>query len=95
MTIPHAVIPQQPDHADHAAPADPGAVEPKVRAATAASASSAATLLPFVLWLLSVYVFDGQVPLPVQGMVGLVITGACTFAAGYAARHVDRAQSTT
>jgi hypothetical protein len=60
-------------------------VEPKVRAATAA-----ATLVPFVLWLLSAYVFDGDVPLPVQGLVVTVVTGGCTFAAGYMARHVDR-----
>lgn len=78
--------------ADHAPRyIDPTAIEPKVRAATAAGASSAATLLPFVLWLLSAHVFHGDVPLPVQGFVGLLVTGACTFAAGYYARHVDRA----
>jgi hypothetical protein len=70
---------------------DPGRhpVEPKVKAATAGG-SVAAVLVPFVLWLLSVYVFGGEVPLPVQGAVGLVVTAACTFAAGYLARHVDR-----
>jgi hypothetical protein len=89
----YLVTPQTPDVADHAAPddvADGRTVEPKVRAATAAGASSAATLLPFVLWLLATYVFHGEVPLPVQGAVGLVITGASTLAAGYYARHVDR-----
>jgi hypothetical protein len=80
--------PQTDGVADHAAPTY--AVEPKVRAATAASASSAATLLPFVLWLLGTYVFPDGVPLPVQGFAGLIITGACTFAAGWTARHVDR-----
>ncbi len=88
-----ALIPQVDGIADHAPPADPGAVEPKVAAATAASASSAAVLLPFVLWALGTYAFHGDVPVPVQGMVGLVITGACTFLAGYRARHVDRAPS--
>lgn len=73
---------------DHAAPAVP--VEPKVKAATAAGASSAAVLLPFVLWLLGVYVFPDGVPVPVQGLVGLVVTGAATFAAGWSARHVNR-----
>jgi hypothetical protein len=68
-------------------------VEPKVKAATIASSATAA-VLPFVLWLLAVYVFDGEVPLPVQGVVGSVVTGALTFAAGYWARHVDRAQPT-
>jgi hypothetical protein len=72
----------------------PHPVEPKVRAATAAGASSAAVLVPFVLWLLGTYLFRGDVPLPVQGFVGLVITGGCTFVAGYYARHVDRAPST-
>jgi hypothetical protein len=76
--------------ADHAAPATPAAIEPKVTAATAASAGSAATILPFVLWLLATYLFHGDVPLPVQGVVGLAVTGACTFAAGYTARHVNR-----
>lgn len=88
------VIAQIPDVADHAAPPDPAAIEPKVRAATAAGATSAAVLLPFVLWLLGAYLFHGDVPVPVQGFAGLVITGACTFAAGYSARHVDRAQLT-
>lgn len=69
------------------------AVEPKVRAATwAASASS--LLLPAVLWALGVYVFGGEVPLPLQSLVGVLVTGACTFAAGYYARHVDRAEAT-
>jgi hypothetical protein len=85
------MITQTDGVADHAPPVDPAAVEPKVRAATAASASSAATLLPFVLWLLGTYLFPDGVPLPVQGFAGLVVTGACTFAAGYYARHVDRA----
>lgn len=69
--------------------ADADDVEPKVKAATAASAATAA-VLPFVLWLLQAYLFDGEVPLPVQGFVGFVVTGACTFVAGYRARHVDR-----
>jgi hypothetical protein len=89
VPMPHVVLEQIPDVADHAAP-DPGAVEPKVRAATAAASSSAAVLLPFVLWLLGTYLFHGDVPIPVQGMTGLVITGLSTFAAGYAARHVNR-----
>jgi hypothetical protein len=82
------ITPQIDGVADHADLSR--AVEPKVRAATLAGGSSAATLLPFVLWLLSVYVFHGDVPLPVQGAAGLLITGACTFAAGWSARHVDR-----
>jgi len=87
------MIPQTDGVPDHAAPddaLDASAVEPKVRAATLAGGGSAATILPFVLWLLATYVFEGDVPLPVQGFVGLVVTGGCTFAAGYLARHVNR-----
>lgn len=68
----------------------PDVIEPKVRAATAAGATAAGVLVPFVLWLLAAYVFHGEVPLPVEGFVGLLVTGACVFAAGYHARHVDR-----
>lgn len=85
-------MPNLPDVADHAAPATATAIEPKVTAATAASASSAAVLLPFVLWLLGTYLFHGAVPVPVQALAGLLITGGLTFAAGYRARHVDRVQ---
>jgi hypothetical protein len=65
------------------------AVEPKVRAATW-GASASALVLPAVLWALGVYVFDGEVPLPLQSIIGVLVSGACTFAAGYYARHVDR-----
>lgn len=81
-------MPQIDGVADHQAPAeaaDPSSVEPKVKAATAA-----ATVAAFVLWVLGAYVFDGVVPLPVQGLVGLVVTGGSTFVGGYYARHVDR-----
>jgi hypothetical protein len=65
------------------------AIEPKVKASTAAS-SGAAIVLAFVLWLLSSYVFHGDVPLPVSAFAGLVIVGGSTFAAGYLAPHVNR-----
>lgn len=89
MTAPGT--PQTVNVADHAAPADPTAIEPKVIAATIASGASAATLLPFVLWLLGAVLFHGAaVPSQVQAFAGLVITGGCTLAAGYRARHVNR-----
>jgi hypothetical protein len=66
------------------------AIEPKVKASTAAS-SGAAIVLAFVLWLLSSYVFHGDVPLPVSAFAGLLIVGGSTFAAGYLAPHVQRA----
>jgi len=71
--IRHIVVEQRPNVADHAAPADDGSpVDP------AAVAQYTATLLPAVLWLLGVYVFDGGVPMPLQGAVGLAVTGLCT-----------------
>lgn len=82
-------MPQIANVADHAAPTAATAVEPKVRAATAAAATTAGVILPLVLWLLTSYV--GEVPVAVQGAVGTILTGALTFAAGYYARHVNRA----
>jgi hypothetical protein len=79
--------------ADHAAPeplglveaVDPSTVEPKV---VAASVSSAVAGL--IVWLLSAYVFHGAVPDAVIGAVGVLVTTAATFTAGWLARHVDR-----
>ncbi len=69
----HTVIPHRDGIADHAAPADDGSpVDP------AAVAQYTATLLPAVLWLLGVYVFDGGVPMPLQGAIGLAVTGMCS-----------------
>lgn len=73
--------------ADHQAPATATQIEPKVTAATAAS-SAAGILLPLLLWVLTTWV--GEVPVPVQAAIGTLLTGACTFAAGYYARHVNR-----
>lgn len=81
-------MPNLPDVADHQAPATATAVEPKVTAATAAASTAAGILLPLLLWLLTTYV--GEVPVAVQSAVGTLLTGVCTFAAGYYARHVDR-----
>jgi hypothetical protein len=77
-----------PGVADHAPTTLPAtAVEPKVTAATAAAAT-ASVLLPVLVWLLTTYV--GPVPVLVQGALGTLLTGACTFVAGWRARHVDR-----
>lgn len=67
----------------------PGAIEPKVRAATAAASTAAGVLVPAVLWLIG-RLLGADVPVAFEGLIGLLITGVCTFAAGYAARHVDR-----
>ena len=69
-------------------------VETKVKAATVAGAGSAAVVTPFVVWVMDQLFFDGaaapDVPLPVVGFVGLVVSGGCTFAAGWYAKHTPR-----
>lgn len=62
-----------------------GPVEAKVKAATAAAVVTA-----FVLWLLSRYVFRGEVPAPVEGVVTLAVIGAATWLASYFAKHTPR-----
>lgn len=69
-------------------------VERKVKAATAAGAGSAAVVTPFVVWVVDQMWFNGdaapEVPLSVVGVIGLVVTGLCTLAAGYWAKHSPR-----
>jgi hypothetical protein len=69
-------------------------VETKVKAATVAGAGSAAIVTPFVIWVVDAVAFNGDaapdVPLPVVGVIGLVVTGVCTFVAGYWAKHSPR-----
>jgi hypothetical protein len=66
-------------------------VETKVKAATAAGAGTAGVLTPFVIWLVDEMSFNGgaapEVPLPVIGLIGLMVTGVGTFVAGWYARH--------
>lgn len=68
--------------------------ETKVKAATAAGAGSAAILTPFMIWVVDQLAFHGDaapdVPLPVVGAIGLVVTGASAFAAGWWAKHSPR-----
>lgn len=59
--------------------------EPKVKAATAASASTA-----FVLWVLGTYVFQSDVPQPVSGLVAVIVPALVTFVAGYVAPVANR-----
>jgi hypothetical protein len=79
--MPYTVTPHELGVADHAAPATRATVDP------AAVAQYSATLLPAVLWLLGVYVFDGGVPMPLQGAVGLLVTALCTALVRWV-RHV-------
>lgn len=94
MTLPSAQTPGP----DHAAPeyevVSASAVEPKTKAATAAGAGSAAVITPAVVLLVDQLFYGGgdiDVPLPYVGVIGLFVTGVCTFAASYLARHVNRA----
>jgi hypothetical protein len=66
-------------------------VEPKVQAATASAAITAGMIVPVVLWLLGAYVFGGTVPPQLADALTMLLTAGLTFAAGYRARHVDRA----
>jgi uncharacterized membrane protein YeaQ/YmgE (transglycosylase-associated protein family) len=60
-------------------------VEPKVKAAT-----TSALIVGFVVQLLSLYVFHGEVPDVVVALVGSIVTAVLTFVAGWLARHVNR-----
>lgn len=90
-------MPQIPGVPDHAAPQyeviSPTAIEPKTKAATI-GAGAGSVVTGFVLYLLDAWLWNGEadpaVPLPVVLFVGLVVTGLCTFAGGYFARHVQR-----
>jgi hypothetical protein len=68
--------------------------ESKVKAATVGAAGSAAVITPFVIWVVDVLAFNGDaapdVPLPVVGVIGLVVTGVSAFVAGYWAKHSPR-----
>lgn len=72
----------------------PAPIEAKVKAATAGAAGSAAVITPAVIWAVDALWFNGQaapdVPLPLVGLVGLVVTGGCAFAAGWWAKHTAR-----
>ncbi|MEU4781869.1 hypothetical protein [Micromonospora sp. NPDC023633] len=72
----------------------PSPIETKVKAATVGGAGSAAVITPAALWLIDELWFNGtaapDVPLPLVGLVGLVVTGVCAFVGGYLARHTAR-----
>lgn len=60
-------------------------VEAKVKAAT-----TAATIVAFVLSALGSYVFHGAPPDWAQVAVETIVTGALTFVAGWLARHTPQ-----
>lgn len=61
-------------------------IEAKVKAST-----TAATVAAAVVGLLGAYVFHGNVPGWVQPIIGAVVTGGLTFAAGWLTKHTPRA----
>ncbi|GAB2961210.1 hypothetical protein GCM10027280_57490 [Micromonospora polyrhachis] len=69
-------------------------VEAKVKVATVAGAGSAGVIAPFIVWVVDqlFYAGDGppEVPLPVVGLIGLIVTGVGTFLGGWSARHTPR-----
>lgn len=64
--------------------------ETKVKAATVASSATT-----FVLWILATYVFHGNVPQIVAGIIALVVPGLVTWAAAYRAAHTPRPTAST
>lgn len=62
-----------------------GPVETKVTVA-----SVTAFITAGVLWLLGQYVFHGDVPAPLSGLILAAVTGVVTFAAAWFARHTPR-----
>ncbi|WBP87033.1 hypothetical protein [Kitasatospora cathayae] len=60
-----------------------GPISGKVTASTVAAAGTT-----MVCNILGPYVFHGQVPNDIQGLIDSGIAAAVTFAAGYMARHV-------
>jgi drug/metabolite transporter (DMT)-like permease len=74
-----------------------GDVEPKVKASVSAGAGAALVLTPFFVWVADLVFWNGDaapdVPIPVVGAIGFVVTGVASFIAGYAARHVNRASA--
>lgn len=91
MTLPSETTPG-PDHAYEVL--DEKSVEPKTKAAPIGAASGA-VVSAFLVWAADQIWWNGadiepSVPLPVIGIIGLVVTSAGSFIASYSARHVNR-----
>lgn len=90
--LPRSRLTPGPDHAAYEVLPD-RAIEPKTTAATVSGAGSAAIITPAVLLLVDQVFYGGgelDVPLEYVSVIGLVVTGVCTFVASYFARHVNR-----
>lgn len=83
---------------DHAAPeyetVSGSEVEPKVKGAVL-GAGAGVILTDFLVWSADELWWNGteapEVPIPVAGLIGLVVTAGLAFAGGFLARHVNRA----
>jgi hypothetical protein len=91
----------RPGIPDHAAPEPRYEVlpsnktEPKVKAATA-GAGAGSVITTFSIWVIDELWYSGEsppeVPFAVVALVGLAVTTGLTYAAGFFARHVNRAE---
>lgn len=72
---------------------DADAVEPKVKGA-AVGATAGVIVTDFLVWGADELFWNGDaapnVPFPVAGFIGLVVTVGLTFLGGFVARHVNR-----
>ncbi len=60
-------------------------VEAKVKTGAATAA-----IVGLLMTLLNAYVFKGNTPVWVEGVLGTLVTGGLTFAVGYLTRHTTR-----
>jgi CDP-diglyceride synthetase len=65
-------------------------ISPKVTVSASVGAVTA-----FVLWVLGVYVFHGDVPAPVSGLAVLVVPGLAAGISGWWVRDVERKPAAT
>ena len=62
-----------------------GPIETKVKSAAGWAAATG-----FAVWILETYVFHGVVPIPVQGVLDIIIPGLGALIGGYFAKHTFR-----
>ena len=62
-----------------------GPIETKVTSATFGAA-----IAGVAVWALQTYVFESDVPLPVQALIGIAVPAVAAFVAGYSAKHTTR-----
>jgi hypothetical protein len=80
MTTPDGPFPLDP-----AIAATQPRLETKVKAASAGAVVSSA-----VMWALTTYVFKGAIPVPIQGLVDVVVPTVVTAVSGWLAPHTSR-----